>query len=116
MTQTSFQGANVDSHQWKVRIAGRVETVSDDARFPTLFEDALKSNPDVTLVRFQQHPWPHANSADIVIFAIDKKEAEAKGHDIMKQILKLAADSFGVARYGWTVSAGAELMSGGGQA
>jgi hypothetical protein len=103
-------------NQWKVKIGGRVESVSDDYRFPTLFEDALKSNPDVTLLRFQQHPWPHANSADIVISAIDKKEAESKGSDIMRQILKLAADSFGVDRYGWTVSAGAELISGRGQA
>jgi hypothetical protein len=100
---------------WSVRIAGRVEKVSDDPRFPALFENALMSDPDVTLVRFQQHPWPHANSADIVISATDKKAAEAKGHDIMKQILTLAAQAFGVERYGWVVSAGAELISGRGQ-
>jgi hypothetical protein len=64
------------------------------------------SNSDVTLVRFQQHPWPHANSADIVISANNKKDAEAKGRDIMKQILKLATDAFGVVGYGWVVSAG----------
>lgn len=89
--------------------------MSDDPRFPVLFEEALVSNPDVTLVRFQQHPWPHANSADLVISATDKKDAEVKGRDIMKQILTLATDAFGVDQYGWVVSAGAESNSGGGQ-
>ena len=101
--------------QWSVRIGGRVERVSDDPRFPALFEDALMSDPDVTLVRFQQHPWPHANAANIVILATDKEDAETKGHDKMKQILTLAARAFGVEGYAWVVSAGAELTSGGGQ-
>jgi hypothetical protein len=103
-----------EPHEWNVRIGGRVERVTDDPRFPALFEEALISDPDVTLVRFQQHPWPHANSANIVISAITKKDAEDKGHDIMKQILKRAAEAFGAERYGWVVSAGAELISGGG--
>jgi hypothetical protein len=105
-----------ESARWNVTIRGRIERVTDDPRFPALFEDALASDPDVTLIRVQRHPGPHANPADILISAVDIKDAERKGRDIMKQILKLAADTFGVERYGWTVSAGAELRSGGGQA
>ncbi len=104
-----------ESRQWNVTIRGRVEGLTDDVQFPNLFEMALLSNPDLTLVRFQQHPWPHANSADIVILAVDKEHAQARGRDIMKQILSLAARDFGVVRCGWVVSAGAELRSGGGQ-
>jgi hypothetical protein len=102
-------------HQWNVTIRGRVEKVSDDPRFPAVFEGALRANPDLTLVRFQRHPWPHANSADIVISAVDKKDAEAKGRDLMEQILRLATHEFGVDRYAWVVSVGAKLSSGGGQ-
>lgn len=97
--------------QWHVRIGGRVEGVSDDPRFPTLFEEALASNRDVTLTDVQHHPWPHAHSADIVISAIDKKDAQEKGSNIMREVLKNAADTFGVDGYGWTVSVRAELVS-----
>ena len=104
-----------ESRQWIVRIGGRVERVTDDPRFPTLFVETLTSDPAITLVRFQQHPWPHANSADILISATTKKDAEIKGRDIMKRILKLAGEAFGVERYGWVVSVGAESVSGRGQ-
>jgi hypothetical protein len=97
--------------RWSVRVAGRVEGVSDDARFPSLFEDALISDPDVTLLRFHRHPWPHANSADIAIMATDKKQAEAKGRDIMLEILRSSAQALDVERFGWTVTVGAELIS-----
>jgi hypothetical protein len=98
--------------QWIVRIAGRIENVSNDRRFPALFEESLRANPNVTLLRFQQDPWPHANSAHIVITATNKKDAEVKGREIMLQILRTAAADFEVERYGWSVTAGAELFSG----
>jgi hypothetical protein len=100
---------------WNVTIRGRIEGVSDDPRFPPLFEKALESNPDVALVRFQQYPWPHANSADIVITAVDKKDAEAKASDVMRKILKDAAEALGISPYGWTVGVSAELISGQGE-
>jgi hypothetical protein len=94
--------------RWNVTIGGRIDGVTDDQGFPTLFESALTSDPKVKLVHFNQSTFPHTTSAVVLVSAVNKETAEAQGQDVLLRNLRIAARAIvGDNNFGWVTSASA---------
>ena len=100
------------SQEWKGTIGGRIEEVTDDPRFSALFEAALKSDPEVDMIQFDESSWPHTTSAALLISASSMNDAIALGQDILSRNLRVAAQAIiGDKPYGSALQVGAELLS-----
>jgi hypothetical protein len=98
--------------EWKVTISGQVDEVTDDPRFPALFEAALTSDPDVNMIQFDEQSWPHVASAVLLISAKEMKDAIAIGQDILSRNMHVTAQAIiGDQPYGRAFQVGAELLS-----
>jgi hypothetical protein len=90
--------------QWKVTIGGQIEGVTDDPRFPALFEAALASDPEVNLIKFGEPSRPLMASAVLLVSAPESHIVHVLGMDILKRNLHVAAQAIiGDKPYGWAL-------------
>jgi hypothetical protein len=98
--------------QWKVTICGRIEEVTDDPRFPALFEAALSSDLEADVIQFNEPSLPHTTSAVLKISEVSNQAAEAIGLAILRRNLRVAALAIiGDEPYGWAAEVKSEPLS-----
>jgi hypothetical protein len=98
--------------QWKVTICGRIEEVTDDPRFPALFEAALSSDLEADVIQFNEPSLPHTTSAVLKISEVSNQAAEAIGLAILRRNLRVVALAIiGDEPYGWAAEVKSEPLS-----
>jgi hypothetical protein len=101
--------SNVASvREWNVTIRGRIERVTDVDSFPELLRNALATEGQIPVVRFDEPIWPHTTTVTIRVSAGRKKDAERTASELILPILKGVANSIiGDQPFGWTLAVNA---------
>jgi len=94
-----------NSREWDVTVRGRIENVSDREAFPGMFQAALGTEPEISIVQFDHPTWPHTTAVVIRISAIRKRDAEESAREIILRVLSgVAREIIGNEAFGWTLS------------
>jgi hypothetical protein len=97
------------TRQWNVTIGCQVEEVTDDPRFPALFEVALTSDPEVPMIQFGVPSLPHCATVVLIISAAERNTADVLGLNVLKRNLHVAAQTIvGDKPYGRAIRVGVE--------
>jgi len=101
-----------NDRKWDVTVGCRIERVTDHEAFPDLLRAALANEDSLSVVQFDRPNWPHTTSVIVRLTAINKKDAERRGKEILLPLLlTVASDIIDDEPFGWTLRVDAEPAS-----